>query len=201
MVRNFKVRVAAVDDAPAMGQVMVESFLSAHRGQMPDDAFQKRVEEWTPEVSARAWARALAHLADGNPDREVVLVAEDDGGLVGLVSGGAAEDDVSGTTCDVGALYVRPRRRGEGIGRVLLRGAAGHLAELGYTELHIGVLSVNSPARAFYQAMGGREIGHGTAEEEGYLLPLTMYGWPDVADLGRYATDPPAASAAQTARD
>ena len=32
-----------------MGRVMVDSFLSAHRGQMPDAAWQQRVDEWTPE--------------------------------------------------------------------------------------------------------------------------------------------------------
>jgi GNAT superfamily N-acetyltransferase len=191
MVHTFKVRVAAVDDAPAMGRVMVESFLSAHRGQMPDAAFQKRVDEWTPEVSAAGWTRALAELSDGNPHRDVMLVAEDDGGLLGLVSGGAAEDALSGTSCEIGALYVHPQRRGQGIGRALLHAAAGQLADLGFTELHIGVLSANSPARAFYEAMGGREIGQATDDEEGYLLPLTIYGWADVTDLGPDETDPP----------
>jgi hypothetical protein len=42
-----------------MGRVMVDSLLSAHRGQMPDAAWQQRVDEWTPEVSARGWARVI----------------------------------------------------------------------------------------------------------------------------------------------
>src|SRR3954451_7230624 len=169
-----------------MGSVMVESFLSAHRGQMPDAAFRKRVEEWTPEVSAAGWARALTGIADGNPDRDVILVAEDDGGLLGLVAGGAAaRAAIAGTTCEVGALYVHPEHRGQGIGRAVLRAVADHMADLGYSELHIGVLSANSPARAFYEAMGGREIGQGTDDEEGYLLPLTIYGWADLTDLAR----------------
>jgi GNAT superfamily N-acetyltransferase len=189
-VHQFRVRVAAVDDAPAMGRVMVESFLSAHRGQMPDAAFQKRVDEWTPEVSASGWARALAGIAAGNSDRDVVLVAEDDGGLLGLVSGGAADGGgLVGTTCEIGALYVHPRHLGRGIGGALLRAAADHLAALGYGELHIGVLSANRPARTFYEAMGGREIGQGTDDEEGDLLPLTIYGWTDVTDLASVETD------------
>ena len=49
-----------------MGRVMVDSFLSAHRGQMPDAAWQQRVDEWTPEVSARGWARAITDQAEGN---------------------------------------------------------------------------------------------------------------------------------------
>ncbi len=66
-VCTMRVRQAVVDDAPAMGRLMVASFLAAHRGQMPEAAFQKRLKEWKPEVSARGWADALAQLADGNP--------------------------------------------------------------------------------------------------------------------------------------
>ena len=61
-MRNMRIRVAAVDDAPAMGLVTVESFLSAHRGQMPDPAFQKRVDEWTPEISVDAGDRGESIL-------------------------------------------------------------------------------------------------------------------------------------------
>jgi GNAT superfamily N-acetyltransferase len=190
-VRNIKVRVATVDDAPAMGRVMVESFLSAHRGQMPDAALQKRVEEWTPEVSARGWSRSIAALSDGSPERVVILVAEDDEGLLGLVSGGPADEGLSATTCEIGALYVLPRRHGQGIGSALLRAASSHLAGLGYTRLLISVLSANHPARAFYEAMGGREEGQGTFDEEGYLLPLTTYAWADIADLDRDRADSP----------
>jgi ribosomal protein S18 acetylase RimI-like enzyme len=184
-VVRFQVRDAEVDDAPAMGLVMVESFLSAHRGQMPDAAFAKRVDEWTPEVSAVGWARSLAEPADGNPDRDVVLVAEDRGRLLGLVSGGAAEGAASSTTCEIGALYVHPQHLGRGIGRALLRTAAGRLADLGYTELQVRVLSANGPARGFYEALGGHETGQAVDDEEGYLLPVTIYGWTDVKDLDR----------------
>ena len=173
-------------DAPAMGRVMVESFLSAHRGQMPEPAYQKRVAEWTPDVSARAWARALAERAEGQADREVFLVAEDEGGAVlGLVSGGALEDDPCGTVAEIGALYVRPDRHGVGIGSALMSAAAARLAEQGFVELRISVLTVNLPARAFYQAMGGSEVAQGTVDEEGYLLPVTIYAWPDVSTIVR----------------
>ncbi len=183
-MRNVKTRVPVVDDAPQMGTVMVESFLSAHRGQMPEAAYRKRVAEWTPEVSAQAWARALAELADGRAERNVILIAEDDyGGVLGLVSGGAADGDLSYTLAEIGALYVLPARRGQEIGRSLLRAAAACLAERGFTELRISVLSANLPARGFYRAMGGGEIGQGTTDEGGYLLPTTVYAWPDMSTL------------------
>lgn len=180
----MKIRVAVPDDAPAMGRVMVDSFLSAHRGQMPDEAWQHRVHEWTPEVSARGWARAIAEQAEGNSARDVLLVAEDDAGVLNaLVSGTAVEDDPSGSIAEIGALYVLPDRRGQRIGGSLLRAAASELAKQGFSALHIGVLTANLPARAFYEAMGGREIGHSTVDEEGFLLPLTVYGWSDITEL------------------
>ena len=180
----MRIRAAVVDDAPAMGRVMVDSWLSAHRGQIPDAAWQKRVDEWTPDVSARGWARTLTEREDRNAARDVLLVAEDDGGsLSALVSGTAAGDDASGSTAEIGALYVLPDRRGQGIGGSLLREAASELARLGFSALHIGVLAANLPARGFYEAMGGREIGQRMFDEEGYLLPMTIYAWSDIGVL------------------
>ena len=59
------VRSATLEDAPVLGRVTVEAWLSAHRGQMPEAAWRKRVEEWTPEVSAQGWARSLSEQATG----------------------------------------------------------------------------------------------------------------------------------------
>ncbi len=180
----MKIRAAVAEDAPAMGRVMVDSFLWAHRGQIPDAAYQRRVEEWTPEVSARAWARTFTDRAEGRAARDILLVAEDDAGAVsGLVSGSAADDDPSGSVAEIGALYVLPDRRGQGFGGSLLQAAAGELADLGFSAVRLGVLTANLPARGFYEAMGGREIGHRTDDEEGYLLPVTVYGWSDIAAL------------------
>ena len=112
-----------------MGRVMVESWLTAHRGQMPDAAWEKRRDEWTPEVSARAWERSLRERDAGDAAGDVVLVAvDDDGTLAGLVLGLGAEDDPSGRTAEIAAIYVGADRRGRGIGRLLLQAAAGELA-------------------------------------------------------------------------
>jgi ribosomal protein S18 acetylase RimI-like enzyme len=188
----MKVRAAEVDDAPAMGRVMVASFLAAHRGQMPDAAWQKRADEWTPNVSARGWARAIAERGGGNATRDVVLVAEDDAGtLCALVSGTAADDDPSGPVAEIGALYVLPDRRGQGIGGSLLRAAAKELAASGFSGLQVGVLTANLAARGFYEAMGGREIGGREFDEEGHVLAGTVYQWADITALIGGASEAP----------
>jgi GNAT superfamily N-acetyltransferase len=187
----MKVRAAVLDDAPALGRVMVEAWLAAHRGQMPDAAWQKRVNEWTPDVSAQAWARAFTQRVQGHHEHDVLLVAEDDADdPIALVLGTEADDDTSGSVAEIGALYVLPDRQGQGIGRLLLQEAAKKLAALGFSTLHIGVLTANLPARGFYEAMGGQEIGQRTFDEEGYLLPMTVYAWTDIVALAGDSGEP-----------
>jgi GNAT superfamily N-acetyltransferase len=180
----MKIRDAVVEDAPAMGRVMVRAWLSTHRGQIPDAAWQKRADEWTPDVSARAWARLLTERAGGDHARGVLLVAEEEtGDLVALALGSEAADDSSGSTAEIDALYVAPDRQGQGIGRRLLQEAASKLATLGLSTLRIGVLTANVGARRFYEAMGGLDIGQRTFDEEGVPLPGTVYAWPDLDAL------------------
>jgi hypothetical protein len=107
------IRSATIGDAPALGRVMVESWLSAHRGQMPDVAWQKRVDEWTPDVSAQGWARVLVDQADGNVPRDVLLVAEDDSRVLhAWVYGTPADDDLSGATAEISSRKANfPARR------------------------------------------------------------------------------------------
>jgi ribosomal protein S18 acetylase RimI-like enzyme len=180
----MEIRSARPEDAPALGRVMVEAWLSAHHGQVPEAAWQKRVEEWTPEVSAQGWARLLSEQAAGDQPRAVLLVAEEQpGDPVGLVLATEDEGDVSGATAQVDALYVMPTDQGRGTGRLLLRAAVTELRRLGFSRLHIGVLTANLPARGFYEAMGGREVGQRTFDEEGVPLPETVYGWSDLTLL------------------
>ena len=194
-VRDVEIRAAVEGDAPAMGRVMVTAFLAAHRGQLPGAAYRKRVEEWTPEVSARAWARILPGGRD-RAERDVVLVAEQQAaGLVGLVSAGPAEGDPTGKVAEIGALYVLPAHQGRGIGGSLMRAAAAALAARGFRELRLDVLTANAAARAFYEAMGGRVMGRATVDEEGYALPVTVFAWPELSALVIGGTAGPAGPA------
>ena len=182
----MRIRAAVVEDAPALGRVMVASWLAAHRGQMPDAAWQKRVDEWTPDVSAQGWVRVLTDQAENAGSRDVLLVAEDDSRAVhAVVYGTAADDDAAGRTAEIRALYVAPDLHRRGIGAALLRAAAAELASRGFRSLRLDVLTANSPARRFYEALGGREIGRGTFDEEGCPLPVTVYAWPDLLALSR----------------
>ena len=143
------IRDAQVDDAAAMGQLMVTAWLAAHRRHIPPAAWERRRERWTPEVSASGWERCLRER-DASPDltRACYLVAEDNQGrIVGVAAAAAAEADPSGTLGEVGSLYVHPDHQTRGIGGRLVRELAARLEQMGVRSLHVGVLTTNVDAQ------------------------------------------------------
>jgi GNAT superfamily N-acetyltransferase len=178
------VRAANEGDAPAMGHVMVDTYLSTHRDQMPAEAWAKRAREWTPEVSAQGWASTLREIAADNPMHECIYVAVEEGSeIVGLAMGGLATPDGSPSTGAVYALYVHMSHQGRGVGRRLVQSVAADLAQHGMTTLQIGCLAANAPARRFYEAIGGHLIGQRLFDEEGIMLPEVVYEWTDIEVL------------------
>jgi len=178
------IRAAREEDAIAMGQVMVATYLAAHQGQMPAEAWAKRAEEWTPEVSARGWARTLREIASGERPQDCIDVAVDEGGaIVGLAMGGPANVEEFPQTGAVYALYVSTRHQGQGLGRRLVQAVAADLAQKGMTALQIGCLAANAPARRFYEAIGGRLVGERLFDEDGIMLLEVVYEWADIQAL------------------
>ena len=181
------IRSAHPADAPAMGRVIVETFLTAHQGMMPEEAWNKRKAEWTSEVSARNWERALQAIAQDPHCRDCIYVAEDESTeIVGLAMGIPSETQSADHAEQIGEVcvcYVHPRCQGQGIGRRMVQAVAMQLAQEGMTTLHIAVLKANAPARRFYEALGGQVVGERECDEEGFLLPSVVYGWTDLAML------------------
>jgi len=178
------IRVAREADAAAMAHVMVDTWLVAHRDQIPPEAWAKRAKEWTYAESEQGWARTLREIAEDADSKDCIYVAETtDGDLVGLAMGGTAKTAGLPTTGEVYALYVLPNQQGRGLGRQLVHAVAAHLAQLGMTALHIGCLAANTPGRRFYEALGGRVVDERMVDEEGFMVPEVVYGWPDTGAL------------------
>jgi ribosomal protein S18 acetylase RimI-like enzyme len=177
------IRIAHEADAPAMGHVTVDTYLAAHREQIPAAAWEKRAQEWTPAVSERAWRQTLHDIAADADSRDCIYVAVEEDTVVGLAMGGLAETDGLPRTGEVYVLYVRASHQGRGLGRRLVQAVAADLARHGITALQIGCLAANAPARRFYESLGGQPIGERMFDEEGTLLPEVVYGWADTTTL------------------
>ena len=178
------IRLATLADAPGMAQVMVDIWLAAHRGQVPDEQWQRRREDWRYGDSERSWRSLLAEIADGSNTQDCVYVAiRDEGEVVAIALGCLAELDLLPNAAEVSVLYVHPAAQGQGVGRRLVRAVATHQANLGRQALMISVLTTNAPARRFYEALGGQLIGTRQTEDYGFPEPQVVYGWPYIATL------------------
>lgn len=178
------IRNAHEADAPAMGRVMVETYLRAHKGQVPDAAWRSRQEEWSAEESAAAWARSIRAIAEAGDSQECIYVAVEDvlqpEQVIGLIMGGPTGlADYAGSG-DIYALYVDFAHQGRGIGRKLIQAAARRLRQVGMTGLIIRSLSTNAPANHFYESFGGQFVGECEAEDSGYPITQRIYHWAEM---------------------
>lgn len=190
------IRVARLDDAPALARVIVDTGRSAHRGQVPDELLIKQPIEEAYAESERNWVRALRDIAAAANPQERIYVAEDQSGaVVGLGMGGPARDDRPEHTGEIYALYVLNGYQRHGLGRSLAQAVATHLRQLGMPALIIGCLAANAPARRFYEALGGRVIGEREFDQDGVMLPEVVYGWTDTRALVAMGDAEPAETA------
>ncbi|MDO5155394.1 MAG: GNAT family N-acetyltransferase [Eubacteriales bacterium] len=88
------------------------------------------------------------------------IVAECDGQVVGCEWLEDINDE--NADCEVIALYVRCKSRGNGIGKALLQHAMEQFKNNGKNSMIIWCLKDNIEARKFYEKMGGKELAFGT---------------------------------------
>jgi hypothetical protein len=112
---SIQIRLAQIKDAPAMARVGVDTWLSAHRGQVPEGQWQRRREEWTYAVSERGWREFLEEIDAGRNTQDCVYVAvanEDE--VVGLAVGCPASLNLLKNAAEVSSVYLRPAYQGQG---------------------------------------------------------------------------------------
>ena len=180
------IRLAQNNDASAMAQVMVDTWLSAHRNHVPDGQWQRRRNEWTYAVSERGWREFLEEIdSDSNTQDCVYVAVTDKDVVVGLAVGRPARLNLLQNAAEVTAVYVESAYQGQGLGVRLVQTVAAHQATLGRSALLICTLKTNTPARRFYEALGGRVVGTYETEDYGFKEPQVVYGWENIRALER----------------
>ncbi len=161
---------AGPGDSGPLARLHVTSWRETYLGVLP----RPYLEAMNPDVHARRWRRQLSAPRSG----EVVLLAEEPGGLVGYCAGAC-----EGATAEVFTLYVLRSAQRLGVGRRLLGATARALAAQGAGSLELSVLSENRPARGFYEHLGGLRGGERPVKGWGGGLLETRYGWRDIGAL------------------
>lgn len=164
--RAMTIRRAQADDAPEIARVYVDSWRETYTGLLPDsylaslsyDAFERH---WRRTFLSRGWA----------------FVAEVDGRIVGLASGGRSRQRQLAQG-ELFVLYVLRQFQRRGIGRALFDASRLELAVRGLASTVVWVLAAN-PARGFYEHLGGLEVAENELQVAGTRVREVAYIWPD----------------------
>jgi L-amino acid N-acyltransferase YncA len=145
------VRTAVDADAPGIAEVHVQAWREAYAHLLPA-AFLASLD---PVVRPTRWRRVIA-----DPDVTVV-VAEQDGALVGWATAGPGRDEHPVRSRELEGIYVLATAYGSGAGQMLLD------AVLGDVPAYLWVADDNPRAQAFYARNGFRRDGTTKTEHLG----------------------------------
>jgi GNAT superfamily N-acetyltransferase len=140
----------------------------AVRAAGPDDR-EAAIAVWAASDAARRQAPPPPGVADKLRDRFAradvwLLVADDEGTVVGVTQGWPArEDDGFGPEvpgrCHLSLVFVAPDRWGEGIGGRLVDAALDQARSLGYEQIQLYTHETNLRAQGLYASRGFRHDG------------------------------------------
>ncbi len=140
----MKVRQATLDDVPAL----VALFQELDRMQSDWRVFTPR-PGFYDEVGAK-YREAM------NTENAVVLVAEDDGEVVGMAYGEVRVPSrfSDERAMELSGVVVRAGYRGRGVGQALVKEAARFAGEIGVEWIELKTFAPNQGAMAFWEGMG-----------------------------------------------
>ncbi len=146
-----RVRAATVADAEAIARIY-------------NQGIEDRIA--TLETELRTAGERAAWLVARSP-RHRVLVAEEQGQVVGWASLNVFNPRaVYDSVADI-SVYVARERRGSGIGRLLLTALEQRAREIGYHKLVLAAFPFNEAGMRLYRRCGFRTVG--TYHEQGLL--------------------------------
>jgi ribosomal protein S18 acetylase RimI-like enzyme len=165
-------RHAIEKDASTIARLHADSWRLHYRGAYSDayldgDVFEER---------HTLWVERLQH-----PDpAHYTIVADHDGEVIGFAHTCLGPDPDWGALLD--NLHVRVDLKRQGVGRALMAETARVLRQREPSSgLYLWVLKQNTPAQAFYSAVGGVAAGErlGGPFPGGGRAPVVRYAWPD----------------------
>lgn len=173
-------RLLTETDRPRVAALQLESWLDTYGAQATPEYL-----ETLPTVLEERWRtlrfglREFALVVEGPPagdeaPRPESPILRSDAALSGFVT---VLD--RGDHAWVDNLHVAVAARRSGAGRALMGAAAASTRREGYERIRLTVLESNERARAFYDAIGGREIGRYDVEFVGRQLVAIELEWSD----------------------
>jgi ribosomal protein S18 acetylase RimI-like enzyme len=177
-----QIRMAAPDDALALGCMHVASWRETYTGILPD----KMLASLSLEARAASWGKIMREPVTAHST--VVYLATHEGTIIGFGSCGAQRTDNlrnKGYDGEVSAIYVLREFQKRKIGTCLFRAMSSDLIRRGLNAAALWVLRDNLRARRFYEHHGGTVIAEREDVRDATVLLELAYGWSDLKELDR----------------
>lgn len=172
---TLSLRAAVPADAADIAAVHVSAWRETYPGIVPE-AYLARLSY---ENRTAFWQRLL----DDPPYRTNVLLAQQDGVVVGFGMCGPERAGLADFQGEFLAVYLLRRARRQGLGRRLMAAMAAALMCQGMVSASVWVLRDNAAARRFYEALGGRPVSRRPLDFDGTEVMEVCYGWHDLRPL------------------
>ncbi len=118
-----------------------------------------------PEPNAERWYALIEDPAVS------MLLAEEEGQLLGFSTSGESRDDAGPSVGEVRSFFVAAGRWGQGVGRALMAAVLDSLRERGFAEATVWSFAANEHANRFYERAGFTRDGAEKTEEAWAHLP------------------------------
>jgi GNAT superfamily N-acetyltransferase len=171
----MQIRQAAPEDAAGIARVHVNSWRTTYPGIVSEAV----LGNLSAERSQDYWLKSISEPGD----KCFALVAVDEQvGVIGFASAGPERSGNYPYQCELFAIYMLRAYQGRGVGRRLVSAVAQGLLDLGLSSMLVWVLKDNL-FRAFYEALGGEQVGEQDITIGNQTLREVAYGWPDIHPL------------------
>ena len=132
-------------------------------------SFSLSPEQMETVIRQEFGEEGFAARLDG--DRSIVLVAERDDEVIGVVTGSLTDGDDG----EIGWLFVAPEARGEGVGTELFETARDELEGRGAERVRALVMSENVEGEQFFEQFGYEQAGNRELEIDEQVFAAHVY--------------------------
>lgn len=162
----IELRAAKEEDCEALAAIHSAAWHNAYRGLIHGVELERLIARRPPDW----WRGALSRGVK-------IKVLEVAGKTAGYGTFGTCRLKTLPYGGEIYELYLLPQHQGLGFGRQLFLAIRTDLESKHIHGLAVQVLSINDPAKRFYQALGGKLVSKSTYQTKGRSLGLSIYGW------------------------
>ncbi|GAB6263557.1 GNAT family N-acetyltransferase [Photobacterium sp. R1] len=160
---------ATFDDHQAIADLHIQNWQMVYRHDLSEQYLTQDIHQDRKQV----WHQRLILPME----KRHILVAKQDNQLCGFICIELDAHPELGTLID--NLHVSPQTKGQGVGKLLLKTAAGIIDQKAQGQgIYLEVLASNLPAIGFYQRVGGTEYCAQTWQApDGTVVDEFVYNW------------------------